>query len=91
MTAYFTTPIRALLLAAALAFAGQTVGAAGSTPEQTATARTTTARTKTDAAVAEPDDSSLGGVLIIVGIVGVVVVVAWVCSRIGDNRSHVIG
>ena len=88
MVAYFTTPVRALLLAAALAFAGQTADAARHTTEQTATARTT-ARTRTDAAA--DDEFPLDGVLMIVGLVGAVILLAWVCSRIGDNSSHVTG
>ena len=87
MVAYITTPVRALLLAAALLFAAQTADAGRSTNEPTATARTT-ARTKTEAA-AEPDDNPLGGVLIIAGVVGALILLAWIGSRIGDNHSHV--
>ena len=89
MTATVTIPVRALLLAAALAFAGQSAVARDTTEPTAATARAT-ARTKPDTA-AEADGVPLTGVLIIVGVVGLVVVIAWVCSRIGDNRSHLIG
>ncbi len=82
MVAYLTTPVRALLLAAALAFTGQAFAA----NEPSAAARPT-ARTQTDAP--QPDETPLGGVLLIVGLVGVVILLAWVCSRIGDSRSHV--
>ncbi len=41
-------------------------------------------------AVPEEEGISLDGVLIVAGIVAVVVVLAWLSSRIGDNKSHVI-
>ena len=78
MMAYMFYPLRAVLLAMALAIMAQPAEAGS---------RTTTVRTRTETTVTESDDSSDGGVLIIAGIVGVVVVLAWVCSRIGDNRS----
>jgi hypothetical protein len=90
MTTYFATPVRTLLLAMALTFATQAADARGNAadpPQMTARA---SARTKTDtdttASVAERDGIPLGGILIIVGIVGVVIVLAWVASRMGDNR-----
>ena len=87
MTMYFTAPVRALLLAAALAFAVQTAEARSTSadPVPTTTARTT-ARTKGDATRANSNGVSVDGILIIVGIVGVVIVLAWVCSRMGDTR-----
>jgi hypothetical protein len=80
-------PVRALLLAAALAFAAQTADARSTFADQpqTTTARTT-ARSKGDAVPANRDGISVDGILIIVGIVGVVIVLAWVCSRFGDSR-----
>ena len=87
MTTYFRTSVRALLLAAALAFAAQAADARPSSadPVQTATVRST-ARTRDANAPADRDGISVDGVLIIVGIVGVVIVLAWVCSRFGDSR-----
>jgi hypothetical protein len=38
---------------------------------------------------ADRTDDTLGGVLMVVGLVGAVVVFAWVCSRVADNRSTV--
>jgi hypothetical protein len=81
------TPVRSLLLAVVLAFAAQAVdarAAAGEQP-QTTTVRST-ARSKGEAAPANPEGVSVDGVLIIVGIVGVVIFLAWVCSRFGDTR-----
>ncbi len=87
MVAYFTTPVRVLLLAAALAFAAQTADAARHTTEPVTTARTT-ARTKTDT-TAQQEELPIDGLLIIVGVVGLVILLAWVCSRVGDSSSHV--
>jgi hypothetical protein len=87
MMTYFTTPVRTLLLAAVLAFAVQVAEARGDQP-QTTTVRATH-RTKAEADVTERDGVPVGGILIIVGIVGVVIVLAWVCSRIGDSRPTI--
>ena len=87
MVAYFVTPVRVLVLAVVLIFAGSTASATSPTEQTQATTRTA-ARTK-GAPAAERDDAPLDGVLIIAGIVGVVIFIAWVCSRIGDNSSHV--
>ena len=83
---YLTTPVRAALLAAALLCPIQLAEARGPAADQaqTATARTT-ARTKGDAGAPDRGEVTVGGVLIIVGIVGAVIFLAWVCSRIGDN------
>ena len=88
MLAYFTNPVRAAVLAAALIFATQGAFAratAADHPPPTATVRTT-ARTQSRAPAADRDEFPLGGVLIVVGIVGVVVLLAWVCSRVADTR-----
>ena len=84
MLTSFRVPVRTLFLAAVLAFAAQAADARSTTAEpQTTTARAT-ARTKGEAAPA--DGFPVDGALIVVGIVGVVIVLAWVCSRIGDSR-----
>jgi hypothetical protein len=90
MLTCLNTPVRALLLAAALTFAAHADVRAAAQEVQT-TARAS-ARTRADAPAADTqaadrgDEFPLGGVLIIVGIVGVVIVLAWVCSRFGDSR-----
>jgi hypothetical protein len=84
MTAYLVAPVRALLLTAALVFATQTVEAHPTAPNHPQT--TSTARTKGDADATDRDGVPLGGVLIVIGIVGVVILLAWVCSRVGDHR-----
>jgi hypothetical protein len=86
MLMYFATPVRTLLLAAALAFAAQMADARGPGADQPQTTGRTTARTKADAEPTDRDGIPVGGILIIVGIVGVVIVLAWVASRMGDNR-----
>ena len=83
MVTYFTTPVRALLLVAVLALSAQHVEAARPTTQPTATARADRKRS------ADADDA-LDGWLILAGVVGVIVFVAWLASRFGDNRSHVI-
>jgi hypothetical protein len=83
--AYFNAPIRTLLLAAALAFAAQAADARSTAPGPAATVRGT-ARSETDAAPANADGVPIDGVVIVVGIVGVVILLAWVCSRVGDSR-----
>ena len=87
MLTYLVTPVRAALLALALVCSTQMADARATATDQpqTATARTT-ARTRGDADAADRDGVPVGGVLIIVGIVGAVIFLAWVCSRIGDNR-----
>jgi hypothetical protein len=82
MLTYLTTPIRAVLLAAALAFAAQTADARSTSTDQ----QTTTARTKGEAPPTERAGVSVDGLLLIAGIVGAVIIFAWVCSRVGDNR-----
>jgi hypothetical protein len=81
------TPVRSLLLAVVLALAAHAVDAraAADAQPQTTTARST-ARSKGEAAPANPEGVSVDGVLIIAGIVGVVIFLAWVCSRVGDSR-----
>lgn len=87
MTTYFRNPVRALLLAAVLALCVQSADARSTAPDQVQTSATRgTARTKGDAVPADRDGISVDGVLIILGIVGVVIVLAWVCSRVGDTR-----
>ena len=87
MLTYLTTPVRAALLAAALLCPIQLADARHTAADQpqTATARTT-ARTKGDAGAPDRGEVTVGGVLMIVGIVSAVIFLAWVCSRIGDNR-----
>ena len=80
------TPVRSLLLAMVLAFAVHAVDARTAAAEQPQTTARSTARSKGDAAPANPEGVSVDGVLIIVGIVGVVIFLAWVCSRVGDSR-----
>jgi hypothetical protein len=78
------TPLRALFLVAALAFAAQTADARPTAPEPQTTTTRSTARTKGETAKA--DGVSVDGLLIIVGIIGAVIVLAWACSRVGDSR-----
>ena len=40
--------------------------------------------------VPEEDGFPIDGVLIVAGIIAVVIFLAWLSSRMGDNRSHVI-
>ena len=86
MTMNLRISVRALLLAAALAFAAQAADARSASDPPQATAARSTARTRSEAAPANRDEISIDGVLIIVGIVGAVIVLAWVCSRFGDTR-----
>lgn len=83
MVTFLTTPVRVLLLFAVLALGAQHVEAARLTSQPTAAARTDKKRP------ADPGDE-FDGWLIIGGVIGVVVLVAWLASRFGDNRSHVI-
>jgi hypothetical protein len=86
MLMHLRTSIRVLLLAMALTFA---VNAAGTraTAEPTHQTALTPNRTRADAPAHDRDEFPLEGALIIAGIIGVVIVLAWVCSRVGDNRS----
>jgi hypothetical protein len=73
--------VRALLLALALAVhTADGRGAADSTQPPAHTAQT-----RADAPGSDRDQFE--GALLIAGIVGVGVALAWVCSRIGDTRS----
>lgn len=76
------TFIRVGLLATVLAFTVQVANAGPPTPARVAT----TARTRNDAPVADNHEAPYGGLLIIAGIVGGVIVLAWICSRVSDNR-----
>lgn len=86
MLNYLVNPIRVLLLVAALTFAVQLAEAraAGDQSQPVATARTT-ARTKNDANAPDPNTTPVTGILIIVGIVGGIILLAWICSRISDS------
>jgi hypothetical protein len=79
MLSYFTAPVRAVLLAAAL------VLAAGALEARAVDATVATARTRADEYPAGRDESPVGGILIIAGIVAGVILLAWICSRVGDN------
>jgi hypothetical protein len=83
----FAIPVRALLLAVLLTFAAQAAEARSTATDQPQTTARSTSRTKDGAGAPDRDSSSLDGLLIIVGIVGVVIFLAWACSRVGDNRS----
>lgn len=86
MLTRFHSPVRALLLAAILALAAQTADARSSAPDPPQTTARSTARSKSDAVPTDRDGISVDGIVIIAGIVGVVILLAWVCSRIGDSR-----
>ena len=47
---------------------------------------TTTAAARIDEYPADRDETPVGGILIIAGVVGGVILLAWICSRIGDSR-----
>lgn len=89
MIAYFAAPVRALLIVAVLLAAVRTADAGAGAPAPTSK------QTATEGAKAAPpatnDDVPLDGLLIIAGVIGLVVIIAWVASRVGENRSHVIG
>ncbi len=76
MTTYFTAPVRIWLLAIVLALAAQTAVAGPATEPRSASS----------SAAPAPDGTSIDGMLIVIGIVGVVIFLAWVCSRFGDSR-----
>lgn len=86
MVACFRTFVRSLLVTAALALAAP-VADAGT--RATESAKSVSTETKPQSA--DADDAPLDGVLIIAGIVAVVVFAAWVASRVGDNKPHVMG
>lgn len=73
MTHFITA--RGLLLALALALAA---GTASARSEPTAARET--------AAPSAPDGVPIDGLIIIAGIVAVVILLAWVCSRVSDTR-----
>ena len=85
MFTYFRTSVRAVLLVVALTFTIDALGARATASPPQSSAHTT-ARTRANAPAPNRDEFPLEGALIIVGIVGVVIVLAWVCSRIGDSR-----
>jgi hypothetical protein len=86
MLMHLRISIRALLLAVALALAGSATSASAATHPGPASARSAD-HGKTGGAATDREEFPLEGALIIVGIVGVVIFIAWVCSRVGDNRS----
>ncbi|HEY1189262.1 MAG TPA: hypothetical protein VGE74_16540 [Gemmata sp.] len=88
MVAYFRGVPRTLLLIAVLAFAPPATSAARNAPAPPATKRVAE---HPEPAPADRDDRALEGLLIIAGVVAVVVFVAWVASRMGDNKPHVMG
>jgi hypothetical protein len=81
MLLHLRTSVRALLLVTALAFAIDA-------PSTRATAAQPhpSAQTKANTHTPDRDEFPIEGALIVVGIVGVVIVLAWVCSRFGDSR-----
>ena len=81
MVACHMTPVRALLLALTLTFTAQ-AAVAGFTGQRS------TARSNVDAAT--KNDDAADGLLILAGIVGVLILLAWVSSYISDQRSHVV-
>ena len=83
MSIHLRAPVRVLLLAAVLSFAAHASDVRAETNQPQTTARAT-ARTKGDAPAADRDP--IDGLLIIAGIVAVVIVLAWIGSRIGDNH-----
>lgn len=86
MVAFFRTIVRALVVTAALALAAPVADAAQRTTEPVKAAP---AEPKSQAA--DTDGVQLDGLLIITGIVVLVVFVAWLASRMGDNKPHVMG
>jgi hypothetical protein len=79
-------PVRILFLVAALALAASAVDARSSAPDQPQSTARTLSQSKGEPQAPAPDGVSVEGVLIILGIVGVVIVLAWVASRVGDSR-----
>jgi hypothetical protein len=80
-----TALLRLLFVALVLGLAVGATAARSAADQPQATARTT-ARTKAEPVAPGQDEFPLGGLLIIAGIVGVVVLLAWISSRIGDSR-----
>ncbi|QJW96391.1 hypothetical protein [Frigoriglobus tundricola] len=89
MSTHLITSIRAVLFATLLTCAGPAANAGSAGTPTNATARTT-AHTTGEAPRADRDGVPADGALIIVGIVGAVVLFAWVCSRFGDSRQPTI-
>jgi hypothetical protein len=81
----FANPVRAFLLATILAFAALAAEGRAATA-QTPIATVTTGRSKNEENPSDRDAAPVGGILIVVGIVGGIILLAWVCSRISDNR-----
>ena len=77
MAAFIRGSVRTLLLVAVLALAAQPTHATG--PAAPAPAART-ARTEID------DDLHLDGWLIIAGLVGTLIFVAWIASRLGEDQ-----
>ncbi len=89
MLKYLITSIRAVFFAALLTCAVP-VAHAGPTREYTHTNAVPTAHTTGEASQTDRAGATTDGIFIIVGIVGAVVLFAWVCSRFGDNRQPTI-
>jgi Mn2+/Fe2+ NRAMP family transporter len=87
MMKYMNTTIRALVIAVVLAFTVQVAQASRPADSISATARTTSEPTTTGR-----EEAPLDGLLILAGIVGVVILLAWAASRVGDRRGgHLMG
>lgn len=84
MMNYLTNPVRAVLLVAALVLAAHATEVRGAGPAP-AVATATTARTRAGEYPADRDEAPVGGLLIVAGIVAGVILLAWICSRVGDN------
>ena len=82
----FANPVRTFLLATILAFAALAADAHTATAQTQPVATMTTGRTKNEENPTDRDAAPVGGVLLIVGIVGGIILLAWICSRINDNR-----
>jgi hypothetical protein len=80
------TPVRALLLMLVFALSVPVAVAQVDTESQRGA---TTARTHADATRTSNDDPT-GGLLIILGIVGGLILLAWIASRIGDTRTDTV-
>jgi hypothetical protein len=83
----FTRQVRTTLLAAILAFAALSADAhAAGTPLPIVATATTPNRSKHDTTPTD-DGIPVGGILIVLGIVGGIILLAWIASRMSDNRS----
>lgn len=82
----FANPVRAFLLATILAFAALASAASAATAQTQPVATVTTGRSKNEENPSDRDAAPVGGILIVVGIVGGIILLAWICSRISDNR-----